>query len=100
MEKHQAHYQLTVIQSLVVAGGIATFTQTARINSLLMGLTAEQALSVVSSLNSAMFVKSMTTRNDHRVWQDVYHALCPNGKTAYLKLTLQAGAVVIQFKEK
>ncbi|MCF8208508.1 MAG: type II toxin-antitoxin system MqsR family toxin [Rhodoferax sp.] len=34
------------------------------------------------------------------VWQDVYHAPCPNGKSAYIKLTLQAGAVVIQFKER
>ena len=25
---------------------------------------------------------------------------CPNGKTAYIKLTLRAGAVVTQFKEK
>jgi motility quorum-sensing regulator/GCU-specific mRNA interferase toxin len=47
-----------------------------------------------------MFFKSMTTNNDHRVWQDVYYATCPNGKTAYIKLTLQTGAVVIQFKEK
>ncbi|GHU30297.1 hypothetical protein AGMMS50256_16950 [Betaproteobacteria bacterium] len=35
-----------------------------------------------------------------RVWQDVYHAPCPNGKTAYIRLTLRDGAVVIQFKEK
>jgi len=35
-----------------------------------------------------------------RVWQDVYHAPCPNGKTAYIKVTIQAGAIVIQFKEK
>ena len=36
----------------------------------------------------------------HRVWQDVYHAPCPNGKTAYIKVTVQVGAIVIQFKEK
>ena len=100
MEKHKAHYPLTAIQSLVAIGGIAVFTQTARINSLLMGLTAEQALAVIANLTSAMFFKSMTTNNDHRVWQDVYQAPCHNGKTAYIKLTLQAGAVVIQFKEK
>jgi motility quorum-sensing regulator/GCU-specific mRNA interferase toxin len=100
MEKNRAHYPLTAIQSLVAVGGIAVFTQTARINSLLMGLTAEQSLDVIASLISSMFFKSMTTNNDHRVWQDVYHAPCPNGKTAYIKLTLQAGSVVIQFKEK
>ena len=36
----------------------------------------------------------------HRVWQGVYHAPCPNGKTAYIKVTVQVGAIVIQFKEK
>lgn len=100
MEKSKAHYQLTAIQLLVAVSGIAAFTQTARINSVLMGLTAAQALSVIASLKPDMFFKSMTTTNDHRVWQDVYHAPCPNGKTAYIKLTLQSGAVVIQFKEK
>ncbi|MGW8160341.1 MAG: type II toxin-antitoxin system MqsR family toxin [Desulfoprunum sp.] len=47
-----------------------------------------------------MFYKSMTTIHDATLWQDVYHAPCPNGKTAYIKVTLREGAVVIQFKEK
>ena len=34
------------------------------------------------------------------IWQDVYHALTPNGRVVYIKLTLQQGVVVIQFKEK
>ena len=43
----------------------------------------------------------MTTHADSRVWQDVYHAPCPNGTVAYVKLTLTVGGkVVIQFKEK
>lgn len=52
------------------------------------------------SVTHAMFYKSMTTHNDNQKWQDVYHVTCPNGKVAYIKLTLQNGAVVIQFKEK
>jgi motility quorum-sensing regulator / GCU-specific mRNA interferase toxin len=47
-----------------------------------------------------MFFKSMTTHSDYRVWQDVYHAPCPNDKTAYIKVTIQDGATVIQFKER
>jgi len=54
----------------------------------------------IAGLTPALFFKSMTSHLDHRVWQDVYHAPCPNGKTAYIKLTLQAGSVVIQFKER
>jgi len=42
----------------------------------------------------------MTTHNDHTLWKDVYHAPCPNGQTAYVKVMLRAVAVVIQFKEK
>lgn len=100
MEKRKPHYGLDAIRAIVAAAGFSTFTQTARINSVMMGLTDAQTLAVVASLAAPMFFKSMTTLRDSRVWQDVYHAPCPNGKTAYVKLTLQAGAVVIQFKEK
>jgi motility quorum-sensing regulator/GCU-specific mRNA interferase toxin len=65
-----------------------------------MGLSEDQVIAVVMSITRAMFYKSMTTTNDSKKWQDVYHAHCPNGKTAYIKLTLQEGVVVIQFKEK
>jgi len=47
-----------------------------------------------------MLFKSMATHASSQVWQDVYHAPCPNGKTAYIKVTIQSGATVIQFKEK
>ena len=65
-----------------------------------MELSQSEGLAVVVGLQRRMFYKSMTTYADHRVWQDVYHAPCPNGKTAYIKVTLQAGSMVIQFKEK
>lgn len=100
MEKRKPHYPLSEIQAIAATAGMHAFTQTARANSLLMGLTDAQALAVVVSLSASMFFKSMTTERNSRVWQDVYHAPCPNGKKAYVKLTLQAGAVVIQFKEK
>jgi motility quorum-sensing regulator/GCU-specific mRNA interferase toxin len=68
-------------------------------NSLAMGLTGNEAVGVVLTMTRSMFYKSMTTHADPSIWQDVYHAPCPNGKTAYIKVTLRAGAVVIQFKE-
>jgi len=76
------------------------FTATALFNAVAVGLSEEQALMVLSSLTRAMFYKSMTTYTDSSIWQDVYHAPTPSGKIAYIKLTLQQGAVVIQFKEK
>lgn len=51
--------------------------------------------------DASRFLKSMTTHAASQVWQDVYHPLAPNGKVAYVKVTLRAdGSIVIQFKEK
>ncbi|HAD03342.1 MAG TPA: hypothetical protein DEB35_11660 [Desulfuromonas sp.] len=42
----------------------------------------------------------MTTYHDTTLWQDVYHALTPGGRTAYIKITDPGtGHPVIQFKE-
>lgn len=85
---------------MVLRDGSCSFTFAAQRGAGNMGLSRAEALGVVLSLTSNMIYKSMTTHIDSTVWQDVYHAPCPNGKVAYIKLTVQAGAVVIQFKEK
>jgi motility quorum-sensing regulator/GCU-specific mRNA interferase toxin len=101
MEKHVPHYPLDAIKAEIKARGKESFTYAAAKGYRLLGLNNAQALEVVTGLERAMFFKSMTTIADHRVWQDVYHALCPNGRMAYIKFTLRTdGAVVIQFKEK
>ncbi len=100
MEKRQSHYSLTTLKTRIAEQGIMVFTATALFNAAAMGLSEELVLFVLSSLTRAMFYKSMTTYTDSSIWQDVYHAPTPGGKVAYIKLTLQQGAVVIQFKEK
>lgn len=100
MEKRKPHYELAAIKAIVARDGLAVFTATARSGFMSMGLSATEALAVVTTISAVMLVKSMTTHADHHVWQDVYLVPCQNGKTAYIKLTLQDGAVVIQFKEK
>ncbi|GHU03477.1 hypothetical protein FACS1894158_01990 [Betaproteobacteria bacterium] len=100
MEKKKAHYDLKALQERTRIMGIGAFTATAKEGYLNMNLTGDEALAVVLAIESGMFYKSMTTHMDSRVWQDVYHAPCPNGKIAYIKLTLREGAVIIQFKEK
>lgn len=74
---------------------------TALRNGLAMGLTVAQMADVVRSLTRGDFYKSMTTHADHRIWQDVYHAVTPAGKMAYVKVTGQSEGMppVIQFKE-
>jgi len=100
MEKRKPHYDLDAIQALVARDGVAVVTAAARGGFMSLGVTETDALAMVASLEGGMLFKSMTTQVDHRLWQDVYHAPCRNGKTAYIKLTMQDGAVVIQFKEK
>ena len=100
MEKRTAHYNLNEVKDLVLKCGMDAFTSTAKNNARLMGLDARAALDVVLSLQRNMLFKSMTTHSNSQVWQDVYHASCSNGKIAYIKVTIHAGATVIQFKEK
>jgi len=76
------------------------FTATDLFNVAAMGLSVDRALQVLASLSRAMFYKSMTTHADSTMWQDVYHAPIPDGRMAYIKLTMHEGTVVIQFKEK
>ncbi|MCL2661299.1 MAG: type II toxin-antitoxin system MqsR family toxin [Acidobacteriaceae bacterium] len=99
MEKKKAHYSLPAIKAIVARDGVFAFTATARHGFRDMGLSETEALEVVALLSNSMLFKSMTTHSCCQVWQDVYHAPCPNGKTAYIKVTMQDGAVVIQFKE-
>jgi motility quorum-sensing regulator/GCU-specific mRNA interferase toxin len=49
-------------------------------------MDAEAALNVVLGLQRGMLFKSMTTHSDVSIWQDVYHAPCPDGKMAYIKV--------------
>ncbi len=100
MEKRTPHYRLAEILGVVSARGLGAFTATAIFNLAAMHLSEVEAIAVVTSITRPMFYKSMTTHNDSRMWHDVYHVPCPNGKIAYIKLTLQADVVVIQFKER
>lgn len=99
-EKRKPHHALATIQALVADRGVAVFTKSALDGGRAMGLTSAEMLDVIASLSGADFYKSMTTHQDHRVWQDVYHAPTPVGIEAYIKVTLREGALVISFKEK
>lgn len=100
MDKRTPHYDLAVLRDEVSRLGAAAVTRTALDNGRAMGLTTADMLQVVAQLTRQNFYKSMTAHADSRVWQDVYHADTPTGRTAYIKLTRREAAVVIQFKEK
>ncbi|MCW5589694.1 MAG: type II toxin-antitoxin system MqsR family toxin [Legionellales bacterium] len=65
-----------------------------------MGFGRQEIIDTIAQLDRKNFVKSMTTYNDHRVWQDVYrtHYL---GYDIYIKFQVdELGHFVISFKEK
>ena len=99
MEKRIAHYELKEIIALVQELGGDAFTLTALRGGAKMGLTTGEMIEAVCRLTPTCLYKSMTTYQDHSMWQDVYHIDTPAGK-AYVKVTLRHdGAPVIQFKE-
>ena len=101
MEKRKPHYDLAAVKIAVQQRGADAFTATALVGAQLMGLDLAQAISLVCAMTRAYFYKSMTTHAASQVWQDVYHRVAPNGKVAYVKVTLRTdGSIVIQFKEK
>ena len=100
VEKRTPHYDLGHVRVEVARLGVAAFTKTALDGGRQMGLTTDEMLGVVASLARHDFYKSMTTYADHRIWQDVYHAMTPANKIAYIKITLRGAVPIVQFKEK
>jgi motility quorum-sensing regulator/GCU-specific mRNA interferase toxin len=52
------------------------------------------------TLERRNFYKSITSNQNHKEWQDVYHATAPNRKLIYIKFTVKEGVLVLSFKEK
>lgn len=63
-----------------------------------MGIDFQGMLAVISALQASDFYKSMTTRANHTIWQDVYRTSSPLGEV-YLKLTVVDDLLVVSFKE-
>ena len=97
MEKRKPHCPLSVVQALVEAGQVRA-TLTALGGAAAMDLTFDDMLDVVRALTIGDFYKSMTTRADHRIWQDVYQPSTEAGDI-YLKLTVIDDVLIVSFKE-
>jgi len=97
MEKGVPHCKLAVVRSLVDAGLVRT-TRSAREGATALGLDYDGMLAIVKGLTSTDFYKSMTTHEDHRVWQDVYRPSTAVGDV-YLKLTVIDDVLIVSFKE-
>lgn len=98
MEKRTPHYLLAAIQAQMARVEDMNLTFSAQAGIRTAGMARDDALDVVRGLTRADFHKSMTTHKDHRVWQDVYHALW-RGKGLYVKFQQAGEYFVVSFKE-
>lgn len=78
-----------------------SMTLTARLSAGDLGFEIGSVVEIVSGLTLADFVKSMTSYNDHRRWQDVY-VVRRDAFTLYLKFTDRAVTefILLSFKRK
>lgn len=73
-------------------------TRTASAGAAALGFNFDDMVNIVMMLGSTDFYKSMTTYEDHTMWQDVYHAHTMAGDV-YLKLMVYNGVLIVSFKE-
>lgn len=97
MEKRTPHCKLSVIKAMVQAGEVR-ITLSALAGGAALGFDADGIVGVVMALKPEDFCKSMTTRADHRIWQDVYRPETSAG-AVYLKLTVVDEVLIVSFKE-
>jgi motility quorum-sensing regulator / GCU-specific mRNA interferase toxin len=99
MEKGVPHCKLSIVKMLVEAGKVNA-TASAFSSARDLGVNDLAGMcTVIMSLTSAHFYKSMTTHADHQIWQDVYHANTVGGDDVYLKLTVINDVLIVSFKE-
>ena len=101
MEKRRPTYDLDAIKLAIGSVDTLAITTSALRDATALGFDRGGILAVIHSVERRMFVKSMTTFADHRLWQDVYHVPA-RGLLLYVKF--QADVVseftVMSFKEK
>ena len=101
MEKQRPTYDLAAVQAALGSVGSLAMTTSALRDATTLGFDRAGVVGVIRSIERKMFVKSMTTYADHRVWQDVYHV--PSGDLV-LYVKFQADVLtefrVMSFKEK
>lgn len=73
MEKLKPSYTLAGIRSALGSVDSLSITTSAYRDAVQLGFDRAAIVGVIQAMDERMFVKSMTTFADHRVWQDVYN---------------------------
>ena len=101
VEKRRPTYDLAAVQAVLGDVGTLAMTTSALRDAVGLGFDRAAVAAVIGAMERRMFVKSMTTYADHRVWQDVYNVPVAD---LVLYVKFQADVVtefrVISFKER
>ncbi len=101
MEKRRPTYDLDAIKTAMGSVETLAITTSALRDAVALGFDRAGITDIIGTMTRKMFVKSMTTFADHRVWQDVYHV---PARDLMLYVKFQADVVteftVMSFKEK
>lgn len=100
MEKRRPHYDLIAVKAAFNNPDTLNRTYSSRQGADDLGIDDATVVQVIQGLSLSDFYKSMTSRQDHRIWQDVYKPVVVN-KEVYLKVTLDGlrQFLLISFKE-
>ena len=100
MEKRKPHYDLASIKATFATVDALRMTRTAHDCALALGLLSQDVVDLIQETTRGQFYKSMTSKANVALWQDVYHV--PWGDIMlYVKFTTDAeGYLVISLKEK
>ncbi|HOD16803.1 MAG TPA: type II toxin-antitoxin system MqsR family toxin [Spirochaetota bacterium] len=100
MDKFKAHYSLLRVKTLVKEGRYRITATAIKSAFEDFSLLSEELAEWVLRLEASDLYKSMTSRFDTTLWQDVYHKKIIT-RIAYIKLQiLDDETVIISFKEK
>ena len=98
MEKRTPHYALDSIKATFTTAASLRMTKTAQDTALSLGIFLADVVTLIQGMTREHFYKSMTTFENHRIWQDVYRPETPAGGV-YLKLTVLDDVLIVSFKE-
>ena len=101
MEKKRAQHDLSKIKAMFVKTSSLNITRTALNDAMELGLSLEDIVEVIGKMTHKQFFKSMTSKVDHKIWQDVYHVFWREYEL-YVKFTTDSmgNYLLIGFKEK
>jgi motility quorum-sensing regulator/GCU-specific mRNA interferase toxin len=102
VEKRKPSHDLERFKAVAGDPARLAIVQSAFRTAQMIGFDADSISATVKTMTRSMFFKSMTSYDDSRQWQDVYHVPIDDGRTVYLKFRddIVTEFTILSFKEK